>query len=316
MSSSLHYFKALADETRLRLLHILARYELNVNELVLLLAMGQSRVSRHLKILTSAGLLTSRRDGLWVFYSIPESGAGRDFINAILPFSAENALMRADVEMAVALIEERANKTHQFFNSIADDWDRLTNEILDGFDLPAAVLENMPQCKVACDLGCGTGVVLEKMKSKARSVIGVDGSARMLELAKRRFLPEDDSVSLRIGDLCHLPLRDAETDFASVNMVLHHLPSPVDVLKEVRRVLTPKGTLVITDFNSHTDERMRTDYGDRWLGFSEETLRAYLERAGFDSITIKTIPLKKNLSLHILTAANPAASLEAIHGNS
>ena len=69
MSNAIRYFKALSDETRLRLTYVLERYELSVNELVSILEMGQSRVSRHLKILTEAGLLSSRRDGLWVFYS-------------------------------------------------------------------------------------------------------------------------------------------------------------------------------------------------------------------------------------------------------
>ncbi len=71
-------FKALSDATRLRLMHILLHYELSVNELVTILGMGQSRISRHLKILTEAGLLTSRRDGLWVFYSASAQGVGHD----------------------------------------------------------------------------------------------------------------------------------------------------------------------------------------------------------------------------------------------
>ena len=58
---ALRYLKALADETRLRLALVLFHYELSVNELVALLSMGQSRISRHLKILTEAGLLHSRR---------------------------------------------------------------------------------------------------------------------------------------------------------------------------------------------------------------------------------------------------------------
>ena len=62
---ALLFFKALSDETRLRLVHILLHYELSVNELVSILDMGQSRVSRHLKILTEAGLLTSRRWTSW-----------------------------------------------------------------------------------------------------------------------------------------------------------------------------------------------------------------------------------------------------------
>lgn len=61
-------FKALADETRLRLLRILLHHELSVNELVSILKMGQSRISRHLRVLSDAGLTTFRRDGLWVFY--------------------------------------------------------------------------------------------------------------------------------------------------------------------------------------------------------------------------------------------------------
>ena len=57
------------DETRLRLALVLYHCELSVNELAALMSMGQSRISRHLKILTEAGLLHSRRDGLWAFYS-------------------------------------------------------------------------------------------------------------------------------------------------------------------------------------------------------------------------------------------------------
>ena len=80
---SLPYFKALSDVTRLRILNLLRREELNVNEIVSLLDMGQSRVSRHLKILTDCGLLSSRRDGLWVFYRTAAEGNARAFLDAV-----------------------------------------------------------------------------------------------------------------------------------------------------------------------------------------------------------------------------------------
>lgn len=86
MNNAIRYFKALSDETRLRLTCVLRKYELSVNELVSILEMGQSRVSRHLKILTEAGLLSSRRDGLWVFYSAVTEGKGADFLRAASPF--------------------------------------------------------------------------------------------------------------------------------------------------------------------------------------------------------------------------------------
>ena len=304
---ALSYFKALADETRLRLLGVLHKHELNVNELVLILQMGQSRISRHLKILSASGLLVWRREGLWVFYSVPGEGPARDYINAILPFIEGDPALKPDLDMAASMLEERVHKTRQFFNTIAEDWDKLSREVLGGFDLALAVSRHMPgspKCAVAADLGCGTGNVLHAMLGKAETVIGVDGSPRMLELARRRFADEGGRVSLRIGDLSHLPLRDGEAEFASLNMVLHHVPSPVEVLGEIRRALAPSGLLVITDFNSHNDEGMRSEYGDHWLGFDRETLHAHLTRAGFSLVSSELAPVERGLSLHIIVARN------------
>jgi ArsR family transcriptional regulator len=63
-------FKALGDETRIRLLKLLQERELCVCELMQALNMTQSRVSRNLGILKNAGLVEDRRDGLWVHYSL------------------------------------------------------------------------------------------------------------------------------------------------------------------------------------------------------------------------------------------------------
>ena len=302
MLDTTQYFKALADETRLRLLHVLSRYECNVNELVSVLRMGQSRISRHLKILSSAGLLVWRREGLWVFYTIPQKGPGRDFINSVLPFLAEDPLMRADDEPAARMIEDRSSSTRHFFNTIAEDWDKFSREILGGFDLPAAIRARMPRCRTAADLGCGTGAVPAAMPQMADTVIGVDGSPRMLELARRRLAEYGERISLRIGDLAHLPLADGEADFVSLNLVLHHLADPQEALREVRRIISLGGTLVLTDFDRHEDERMRSEYGDRRLGFEAAALHEYLENAGFAVKKSESAPLERNLALHIITA--------------
>lgn len=304
MADTLQYFKALSDETRLRLLAVLHRYELNVNELVELMGMGQSRISRHLKILTSAGLLAYRRDGLWVFYSVPPDGAGRKFLNSVLPFLNAEGFAGADITMAATIIEERSSKTSQFFNSIAEDWDAMAGEVLGGFDLPGMVEERVPDgCKVAVDLGCGTGSVLEHLLKKSEQVIGVDGSARMLELARRRFAGADaQRLSLRIGDLEHLPLRDGEADFVCINLVLHHLSNPRAVLGEVARVLRRGGVFLLTDFDRHTDESMRAEYGDRWLGFDAATLEGFMRDVGFKVRSSLSHPVGRGLSLHVFMA--------------
>lgn len=304
MTTALPLIKALADETRLRLMHVLNRFELSVNELVAILEMGQSRVSRHLKILTAVGLLESRRDGLWVFYSAPEEGPGRKFIDALMPFVTTDATLQGDADMAEKIIEERARNTKQFFNSIAEDWDQLNRDIIGEFDLPATIIGHMPRCKVAVDLGCGTGTLLARMLEKSLSVIGVDGSPRMLELAKRRLIEDAERVSLRIGELEHLPLRDGEADFAAINMVLHHLSNPGEALKEIRRILRPGGLLTLADFDKHENEKMRSEYGDRWLGFDMTTLALKLSEAGFSLKSSKSHPVERGLSIHLIVAEN------------
>lgn len=301
MAEVLQYVKALSDETRLRLMAVLSRYELSVNEIAALFEMGQSRISRHLKVLSVAGLLKWRRDGLWVYYSAARQGKGHDFWAALVPFCREDAFFDVDARMAQSIVEERSRRTRSFFNAIAEDWDRLNSEVMGAFDLPGVVLEAMPACETAVDLGCGTGTVLARMLERARGVIGVDGSPRMLELARRRF-EDNPRVSLRIGDLEHLPLRDGEAQFACINMVLHHLSHPREALPEIGRVLAPEGRLIVTDFEQHGNERMREEYGDLSLGFSVEALSRWLAEARFRIERLERAAVKKNLTVLVISA--------------
>ena len=72
MSDTVQLFKALADETRLRILNLLCRRELCVCQIVEVLGTGQSKTSRHLAHLRHAGLVTDRREGLWMYYSLSD----------------------------------------------------------------------------------------------------------------------------------------------------------------------------------------------------------------------------------------------------
>lgn len=300
------FFKALADETRLRLANILLHYELSVNELVRILGMGQSRVSRHLKILSESGLLLSRRDGLWVFYKAPSRGRAKDFLDSALPFVNTDETYGADLDSAARIMDERVLRTRQFFNGVAEHWDELNREVLGDFDLASAVVGALPSpCPTAVDLGCGTGAVLAEMLNKAGEVIGVDGSARMLDFCKRRFEHMDlakEHVSLRIGELNHLPLADREANFACINLVLHHLPNPAESLQEVFRIMAPGGILFLSEFVRHEDENMRIRYGDHWLGFEADELKSYLEAARFEVLNLAQCNVMNNHGLLLFTA--------------
>ncbi len=292
VSSPLPWFKALADETRLRLMRILARHELSVGEIVAVLGMGQSRVSRHLGILVGCGLLRGRREGAWTFYSAMAEGAEASFLACLRPW-LDAAGPEADLAAVNTVLGERRLETRRFFNAIAPNWASLRREVLGDLDPAELVREVMPAAALAADLGCGPGDLLPVLAERAQAVIGVDSSPSMLALAERRNagLP----VGVRMGELEHLPMADGEADFAVICLTLHHLPDPAAALAEARRVLAAAGRLVVVDFAPHEDESMRRRFGDRWLGFSREKLTDWLDRAGFALETWSEHPVNKGL---------------------
>ena len=304
MDILLHALKALAEETRLRLFNILLQHELNVGELTVILGMGQSRVSRHLKILVESGLLAGRRDGLWVFYSAVASGFGQEVRAAVEPLIRvqEDSVLSDDLARADAVMEERNQATQRFFDSIATDWDSLSNQVLGGLDLNAEIASRLPQGGVVADLGCGTGRLLAVMAKGADQVVGVDNSQKMLDVARKSFAHKDNAVSLRIGELEHLPLRDKEADAAVMSMALHHLSNPMAGIAEAYRVLSDSGTFILVDFLKHDTESMRFTYGDRWLGFSAGELDDWLENAGFKPGTSQDFSVNKGLTVRMVTA--------------
>jgi ArsR family transcriptional regulator len=122
----------------------------------------------------------------------------------------------------------------------------------------------------------------------------------MLAEAKRRFANDGKNVDLRIGDLEHLPLGNGEADLAVINMVLHHVLDPTKTFQEAYRVLKKGNTFIIVDLLHHHQERMRERYGDRWLGFSINDIKKWLEKSGFSIGNIDYFELKKGLRGFIL----------------
>jgi len=298
--AALPAFKALADETRLRILRLVWRFELNVGEIVAVTRLGQPRVSRHLRILVEAGLLRPRRDGLWVFYS---SAQDSETLAAVGPLLADCG-PDEDIERAREAIGARVMQTRRFFNAIAPNWRTMRQEVLGGLDVEARIISLLPQGLTVADLGCGPGELLVAMAAKSAALIGVDASTAMLELA--RLKPELAGASLRMGELEHLPLADGEAQAAILSLTLHHLSDPGGAIREAARVLTLGGMLVIADYLKHENERLRARFGDRWLGFAPEELSAWLASAGFVMEKMDVLPIKLGLKLGLFVARKPA----------
>ncbi|HET9888805.1 MAG TPA: class I SAM-dependent methyltransferase, partial [bacterium] len=139
-----------------------------------------------------------------------------------------------------------------------------------------------PQDSVVVDLGTGTGVLLERLSSRARKVIGIDSSPEMLEIARRRTRESGlANTELRLGALEHLPLSDQEATAMVANLVLHHVADIPEVLREIRRGLAPGGQLVIAELSEGGNESFWQSIGAQWPGFRPADLRQKVEAAGF-----------------------------------
>lgn len=279
--------KAVSDETRLRIINLLTGRELNVNEIVEVLGMGQSRISRHLKILSDAGVLSCRKDGLWAFYTVDSGGPAERIISA-LTGELNGAVYSSDNNALEAYMADRSEKGREYFNGIASRWSAVRREMLGDLDLNREILSVMKHSSVIADLGCGNGELAALLLEKSDRVIGVDRSTGMIEAARENLAGNSaENAEFRLGELSHLPMRDGEADTAVINMVLHYLDDPSRVIEESSRILKKKGRLVIADLSVHNIEKMRAGFGHRWLGFSDETMSGWMKQYGLKVESVK-----------------------------
>ena len=287
----LETLKALADPCRLRLTAVLLTGEFTVQELTRIMGMGQSRISRHLKILNEAGVLAVKRQGTWSYY---RAGDGSGFFAAIRPsFEREmEALPQRSQDLAAvaAVLEERRRRSQEFFDRHARQWDDLARTLLPVPEYRRRLLELVPEGVTVLEIGVGTGGLLMELAARTLQVIGVDHSPAMLEEARRRLAAAAvNGIELRLGEMSHLPLPDASVGCVVANMVLHHAADPSAVLAEIRRVLDPGGILLLAALARHEREAAREQLADQWLGFDEAELTGWLTTAGFSDVICERI---------------------------
>lgn len=302
----LESFSALADATRCRMLLLLERHELTVSELCVVLQLPQSTVSRHLKMLSDAELVASRREGTSRFYSLAGDQVQVELWELARRGLVDRPGVAQDARRLERVLADRSAASRQFFASSATEWDRLRDELFGDQFYWRALLGLLPSSWVVGDLGCGTGAIAAALAPHVARVIGVDGSDEMLEAAGHR-LASLPNVVLRRGSLEALPIDDAALDAATFVLVLHHLPAPATALGEARRVLKPGGRLVIVDMTSHEREEYRQQMGHVWLGFSEDQMRRLLEQAGFGHVRYYAVPVVTAAKGPALFAASAAS---------
>lgn len=291
--------KAISDETRLRILYLLLDYELNVNEIVSVIGMIQSGVSRHLRILTESGLLVPRKEGSYIYYSAVINSSNSKIVDMVRHGLSNEDQGKRDIASAEKVIRDRRRKNQHFFQHVAEEWDVLKRKVIGGLDINRLIVGKVNGCGSIADLGCGTGELLGQLVSMPQiRLIGVDSSVEMLNQARGR-LESVKRVDLRLGELEHLPMRDEETGCVVMNMVLHHIAMPREVILEASRVLTGKGRFIISEFEKHDNENVRRIIGGAWLGLDSVNIGSWLTEAGFDLLSKETYPVNYGLSVNL-----------------
>jgi SAM-dependent methyltransferase len=115
------------------------------------------------------------------------------------------------------------------------------HDLLD--ELESGFVERYGRGKDVLEVGCGTGLVLERIRRFARSAVGIDLSPKMLELARARQL------DVQLGDATRLPFADDSFDVACSFKVLAHVRDIDRALSEMARVVRPGGVVIVEYYN-------------------------------------------------------------------
>ena len=291
MSHRVKLLSALADPTRLRILAALRENELSVAELQEVLGIGQSRISNHLAQLKSVGLLRDRREGQKAYYRRAEMA--REIWSLAEGAAGELGTHARDGEALRRVLGQRQEKSKRYFDAVAG---RLGKKYCPGrsWEAVGRLLLALAPRQVYADLGAGEGLISQLLAARAKKVIAVDHSPRMVEvgrdLAKRSGLK---NLEYRLGDMENPPIRPGSVDVAILSQALHHSVHPPRVLEAAWKILRPGGTLLILDLVEHTFEAAREMYADVWLGFSPAELARLMREAKFEGVSVEVVAKEK-----------------------
>ena len=300
--------KALGDSIRLQILRLLKSESFGVLELCRILGIRQSALSHHLKILSNAQLVSTRREGNSIFYRRVFL-SGDDYYREIKEsvFDQVDLLPLArSAEKKISQIQlERAQQSLSFFNKNADkfkeqqglivahdDYGSILHDVIDSLGLndKATVLE----------VGPGEGLLLTELAAKFKKLIALDNSKEMLEKSKEAIAKgKFNGVQFILGDTTIARKKDVLSDLIIFDMVLHHISSPTKTFQDSSALLNENGYLLIADLSTHDQDWVRESCGDLWLGFDETDLNHWAQKAGLVTGQSSYLGLRNGFQIQI-----------------
>ncbi len=287
--------RAVAEPTRLRLVALLAREELSVNEISRVIGQSQPRISRHLRLLVDAGVLERTPESTFVYYSLAEDRPEADLAQRIAMLAPDaDTVIAADLDGLARVRQARIEAAIAYRNAHADALDALQELYVGEAAVERALLDMLvsegPIGRLL-DIGTGTGRILELLAPHSEQSVGLDLDHDMLLVARAALGEAQLSrASVRHGDLHRPPFEAGTFDVAVMHHVLHLLDSPGAAISDAARLLCPDGRLLVADFAAHDLERLRSAHGHTHLGISDTEMLSWAVAAGLDIEQERSLP--------------------------
>jgi ubiquinone/menaquinone biosynthesis C-methylase UbiE len=176
------------------------------------------------------------------------------------------------------------------YTALAPSYDQRWSDYLHAsFAMTLAQMSGLPAERVL-DVACGTGQLLEFLAETTdqSELVGIDRVPAMLEVAKQRLA---DRATFLEGEAQHLPFEDAHFQLVTSTNAFHYFPDADGALREIRRVISPDGNLIITDWCRNFLWMRLLNRVLPWSqhahvhAFSTNELKKGLEDAGFGIIS-------------------------------
>ncbi|MGE3298189.1 MAG: metalloregulator ArsR/SmtB family transcription factor [Porticoccaceae bacterium] len=313
--------KALGDPLRAQILRVLAGDAYSVAELCHVFGVRQPALSHHLKLLVGTGLVTPRREGTFVFYRrAPRLDDSLDGVRTLLCRNLDGYPLEPAIAQRLGEVErDRAERSLAFFRRHAAEF-REQQDLIAGHgqygDTIAQVLDAVrrPGDLGVIEVGPGEGELLAELAPRFSRVVALDNSPAMLARARnfagRRGL---DHIEFVLGDTAAALRRGLRAPLITLNMVLHHNASPARMFADLAALLTPGGSLLVTELCAHDQDWARTACGDLWLGFEPQALTDWAVAAGLKAGDSQFLALRNGFRIQIRQFIRPGAPGPILH---